>query len=170
MPVLRAYSRRMAEIRYTEGDATAPDTDGNAIIVHVCNDVGGWGRGFVVALSKRWPEPEARYRAWHRGDEGEPFELGAVQLVQVEENRWVANLIGQRGTRPSAGTPPVRYDAIREGLARVRDHALAHDASVFMPRIGCGLAGGKWEHVEPLIDEELTAHGIPVTVVDLPAD
>lgn len=159
----------MAEIRYIHGDATAPDTDGPAIIVHVCNDVGGWGRGFVVAISTRWPAPEARYRAWHRGEEQEPFELGAVQLVHVEENRWVANLVGQRGTRPSNGTPPVRYDAIREGLARVREHAHALQASVFMPRIGCGLAGGTWEQIEPLIDQELAAHGIPVTVVDLPA-
>lgn len=168
-PVLRGYRWGMPEIRYIEGDATAPDTDDNAIIVHVCNDVGGWGRGFVVALSKRWPEPEARYRAWHRGEEREPFELGAVQLVQVEDHRWVANLIGQRGTRPSEGTPPVRYDAIRAGLARVRDHALALQASVFMPRIGCGLAGGTWEHIEPLIEDELTTHGISVTVVDLPS-
>ncbi|MFD7653779.1 hypothetical protein ACFV4N_07340 [Actinosynnema sp. NPDC059797] len=37
-----------------------------------------------------------------------------------------------------------------------------------MPRIGCGLAGGRWDLVEPLVTGELTDHGIPVTVYDVP--
>jgi hypothetical protein len=65
-----------------------------------CNDEGGWGRGFVLALSRRWSEPERRYRAWARGEEDSaPFALGQVQLVPVEESLWVANLIGQHGIR-----------------------------------------------------------------------
>jgi hypothetical protein len=35
-----------------------------------------------------------------------------------------------------------------------------------MPRIGCGLAGGKWSEVEPLIEEHLIAAGVPVTAYD----
>jgi hypothetical protein len=35
-----------------------------------------------------------------------------------------------------------------------------------MPRIGCGLAGGKWERIEPLIISGLSAHDIAVTVYD----
>jgi hypothetical protein len=35
-----------------------------------------------------------------------------------------------------------------------------------MPRIGCGLAGGKWEEIEPLIKEELSAKGIKTVVYD----
>lgn len=157
----------MSEIRYVRGDATAPVGEGPKIIVHVCNDVGGWGRGFVVAISKRWPEPERRYRAWHRGgtDDG-PFELGAVQLVQVAPELWVANLVGQRGLRAEKGRPPVRYDAIAAGLARVRAEAQRLGASVHMPRIGCGLAGGRWEEMEPVIAAELAGHGVPVTVYD----
>ena len=44
-------------IRYVVGDARSPDSAGNKVIVHVCNDIGGWGKGFVIALSKRWPKP-----------------------------------------------------------------------------------------------------------------
>ncbi|HJK89231.1 MAG TPA: hypothetical protein RMH85_21120 [Polyangiaceae bacterium LLY-WYZ-15_(1-7)] len=54
------------DIDYVVGDATRPGGDGPKIIVHVCNDVGGWGRGFVTALSKRWAAPEEAYRAWYR--------------------------------------------------------------------------------------------------------
>jgi hypothetical protein len=35
-----------------------------------------------------------------------------------------------------------------------------------MPRIGCGLAGGTWSRIEPLITERLVKHGIAVTVYD----
>jgi hypothetical protein len=35
-----------------------------------------------------------------------------------------------------------------------------------MPRIGCGLAGGKWEMIEPIILRTLIANGIAVSVYD----
>lgn len=155
-------------IDYIVGDATNPADEGPKIIVHVCNDIGGWGRGFVMAISERWPEPERRYRAWHRSEEETRFRLGEVQLVQVEETIWVANVIGQRDIRAIDGVPPVRYDAIRKGLQQVAKEAGRLQASVHMPRIGCGLAGGKWEDVGKIVEEELVMEGIRVTVYDLP--
>jgi hypothetical protein len=72
-----------ATISYFKGDATQPQAKGNRIIAHVCNDLGGWGKVFVLAVSKRWREPEAAYRAWHRDRSENDFGLGAVQLVSV---------------------------------------------------------------------------------------
>jgi len=158
---------KMTNINYVVGDATDPVGDGPKIIVHVCNDIGGWGRGFVVALSKSWPEPEQRYRAWQRGEEKIPFALGEVQFVQVAENIWVANMIGQHDVRTIGGVPPVRYDAIRKALKRVAAEAAQLKASIHMPRIGCGLAGGKWEEVGRIVEQELTNKSVPVTVYDL---
>jgi O-acetyl-ADP-ribose deacetylase (regulator of RNase III) len=154
-------------INYVIGDATDPNGSEPKIIVHVCNDIGGWGRGFVMAITKRWPRPEQRYRAWHRGEDKRPFSLGEVQFVKVTENIWVANLIGQRDVRTIDGVPPVRYDAIRKGLCRVAAEAQRLGASVHMPRIGCGLAGGKWEEVGRIVETELTNQGVSVTVYDL---
>lgn len=137
------------------------------MIAHVCNDLGGWGKGFVVALSKRWPEPEAAFRRWHRERAGNDFGLGAVQLVQVERYVWVANLVGQRGIRTSRSQGvPVRYEAIDAALARLAPRVRELGASVHMPRIGCGLAGGRWDRVEPLVTARLTGAGVPVTVYD----
>lgn len=153
-------------IHYTKGDATQPQQEGNNIIVHVCNDIGGWGRGFVLALSRRWKEPEQQYRAWFASQED--FALGNVQFVQVEAQLWVANLIGQRGIKSDqSGNPPLRYDALAQGLRKVADYASTISASVHMPRIGCGLASGRWEEVEPLITLHLIQNGISVTVYDL---
>jgi hypothetical protein len=80
------------------------------------------------SLPKRWPEPEAAYRAWYRG--------------------------ARRG-RPA----PV-------GGRRLAGHVIELGASVHMPRIGCGPAGGEWPLVEPLVAGRLAGRGIPVTVYD----
>lgn len=113
-----------AEIKYVVGDATAPNGVGPRIIAHVCNDAGGWGKGFVVAVSRRWQEPEAAYRSWYREKAVNDFALGAVQLVPVGEDLFVANMIGQHGYRPSPGDPPIRYAAIGTALAAVGEQAL----------------------------------------------
>jgi O-acetyl-ADP-ribose deacetylase (regulator of RNase III) len=156
----------MSEITYVRGDATAPSVKGVKLIAHVCNDIGGWGKGFVLALSRRWPEPEAAYRAWHRDRAHNDFGLGAAQFVRVEKYVWVANLIGQRGIRTGSKGVPVRYEAIDTALAHLAAKAAELDASVHMPRIGCGLAGGNWSRVEPLITRRLVERGVAVTVYD----
>jgi O-acetyl-ADP-ribose deacetylase (regulator of RNase III) len=162
----------MASISYAIGDATAPVGQGRRIVCHVVNDIGRWGKGFVVAVSAQWPEPEAAYRHWHAGRGGNDFALGAVQLVAVGDDLWVANVVGQHGiaSRRQAGggrEPPVRYDAIEAGLSRLAVEANRLAATVHMPRIGCGLAGGRWELVEPIVQRTLVAGGVGVTVYDL---
>jgi len=153
-------------IEYVRGDATTPLGKGPKVIAHVCNDLGGWGKGFVLAVSRRWSEPEAAYRRWHRERAGNDFGLGAVQVVQVERLVWVANMVGQRGTRTGSKGVPVRYEAIDTALGALAGRAAELGASVHMPRIGCGLAGGRWERVEPLVVARLRGRGIAVTVYD----
>ena len=156
----------MTDLRVVRGDATSPQAKGTKIVAHVCNDLGGWGKGFVLAVSKRWPESEREYRAWHRGRAGNDFALGAVQLVRVQVDVFVANMIGQHGMRRGSGGPPIRYPAIEQCLNALADHAVCLGASVHMPMIGCGLAGGRWELVEPLITKSLCERDVPVTVYD----
>ncbi len=157
----------MMEIEYVKGDATAPAGDGQKIIVHVCNDLGKWGKGFVLAISRHWKAPEKAYRAAYT-DASQALALGDVQFVQVDDSITVANMIGQHGIKRqnSKAAPPIRYSAIRQGLQTIADYALEHQASIHMPRIGCGLAGGKWEEIETLIGETLLAAGVSVVVYD----
>ena len=155
----------MTEIEYIKADATLPQSEGNIIITHICNDIGGWGKGFVLALSKRWKAPEEQYRKWYQEKDG--FSLGAVQFVQVEDLIWVANIIGQHKIRKDEkGLPPIRYEAVREALTKVAIFAKEKQAHVQMPRIGCGLAGGSWEEIALIIEDTLLAKDIPVPVCD----
>jgi len=127
----------MGTINYIKGDATNPKTDGNKVIVHVCNDIGVWGKGFVMAISKRWKTPENKYRQWFKTNDD--FSLGRTQFVRVENDLWIANVIGQHGIyKDENGNPPVRYDSLSNGLETVSIFALDNNATVHLPRIGCG--------------------------------
>lgn len=170
----------MKPITYLTGDATNPArVPGERIIVaHVVNDEGVWGRGFVVALSKRDPRPEQAYREWHaRACLNRMPRLGRVVEVPYSPlgprtssfNTWVANMCAQRGWRRGDGDPQaLDLDALKLCLSdlarRVNEGVYTR---VVMPRIGCGLGGGKWSDVEPLIDETLCSKGVDVTIYSL---
>lgn len=117
----------MVEVTYVVGDATDPVGDGVKLIAHICNDAGAWGAGFVRALSRRWPEPEAQYRRVFR----ESMEkwgvfpgLETVFLVKVDEGLFVANMIAQHGTIGRNNPHPLDYEALRKCLHTVGTNAL----------------------------------------------
>jgi O-acetyl-ADP-ribose deacetylase (regulator of RNase III) len=166
-------------IQYLKGDATRPIGEGSKCIMHIANTAGGWGRGFVVSLSKRWTGPEEQYRKWYR-DQTHPrfgvFALGNVGWVIVEPELWVANMIAQVGygrsgnqqhkTGKEASLPPIRYNALRTCLTKVAEVAKSTESTIHAPRIGCNLSGGSWDSVEPLIQE--TMHDLQVFIYDFP--
>lgn len=155
----------METINYLKGDATSPKTDGNKIIVHICNDIGAWGKGFVLAISKKWKTPKTEYQNWFKSKEN--FHLGEVQIVQVEKDIWIANLIGQHKIyKDEFENPPIRYDAVLSGLTKISLFANNNNATIHMPRIGCGLAGGTWDKIEPLINQTLIMNEIKTYVYD----
>jgi hypothetical protein len=149
----------MSKITYVTGDATYPQ--GNKgdiqIIMHICNDKGAWGAGFVIAVSKRWKEPEQQYRKLKPEDR----QLGMVQIVQVEKYIFVANMIAQHDIVPINKVQPIRYDALKQCLESVNAAAEFIGATVHAPLLGSGLAGGKWDIIEALIEECIT---VPVTI------
>jgi O-acetyl-ADP-ribose deacetylase (regulator of RNase III) len=143
-------------IEYVKGDATQPIAR-PAIIAHVCNDVGVWAKGFVIAVSKRWKTPELVYRKAHK------LNLNMVQFIDCDDEIIVANMIAQRSVR--GPLPLVRYEALHICLERVAGEALRSGSSIHMPRIGCGLGGGRWEDVAPIIEESCAK--VRVVVYDL---
>ena len=159
----------MIEIKYLRGDATNPiEVDGNKIIIHIVNSKGRWGRGFVLALSKNWKEPEIEYRKWHRNKKG--FELGEVQFVKVEDDIVVCNMVAQKGIGFSNNKPPIRYSALNKCLEKVKEAVENNkdkEISIVAPKIGAGLAQGKWDKIEKLIIENLCKNDIPVYIYEL---
>lgn len=162
-------------ITYLTGDATSPLGAGNKVIPHLCNDIGKWGKGFVLAVSKKWPEPEAEYKRQYQA-QGNKLTLGKVQFVAVlanpGESIWIANMIGQKNIKSlKEGTPdecpPIRYPALYDCLDEVGKFAAANSASIHAPRFGAGLAGGDWRVIEACIQFVLMGqYGRSVTVYD----
>ena len=150
-------------IQYKTGDATEPEGSGVKIVVHCCNDRGKWGAGFTGAISRKWVDPELKYRERARAGR---LSLGDVQFVHVGDKIIVANIVGQRGIRGPDNPVPVHYGAISIGMRKVVKKANYYEASIHMPRMGCGLAGGSWERIEDVLKE--TAGDLSVTVYDLP--
>ena len=126
----------MIPLRIIAGDATNPHAKGPKIIAHVCNDLGGWGKGFVMAISRRWPEPGHAYRQWHHERAGNDFSLGATQLVQVQPDIWVANMIAG----PCANTSPSCADCALEQVPDPVIHAVAGGSGVVGMPHACPLA------------------------------
>lgn len=141
------------KLHYILGDATKPIRK-PVFITHVCNNIGGWGRGFVLALSKTYPEPEQAYR--QRFGSGNPIKLGETQLVEVQPLVYVANMVAQKDIRWHRNEPPIRYNALEKCLSFVYASAKLERAIVQMPRIGAALAGGDWKIISGIIQNIMT--------------
>lgn len=150
-------------ITYLKGDATNPDIAGTVAIAHVLSDTGAYGAGFAKAIGERYPRAREQYEAWAgrlptSAAYQRPFALGAVQWVGVGHylgrahpwhSRWVVNMVAQHGLRSANNPRPLDLDALAECLSAL---GTAHLGPIAMPRIGCGLAGGTWDDVGPLVE------------------
>lgn len=118
------------------------------IVAHVVNDAGKWGKGVSAAIGQRWPVAEADYRAW-RGRA-----LGRVLLSTPEPGVTVAHVCAQHGVRSRVTPVPLHLPSLRLGLFALAQVVL-EGTTVVMPKLGCGLAGGTWPEVEPIIRDAL---------------
>ncbi len=159
--------QQLNQISHVKGSAIVPRGTGNRIIVQVVNDRAlTWGAGFAKNVRQKWPELQTKFTQWIENSKSE-FRLGGVQLTEIEPSLYLASLVAQHGYGPSP-KPRIRYRALAEALQKVSSFALERNASLHMPRIGSGQAGGSWEIVSEIIDEVVCRQGVAVTVYDLP--
>jgi hypothetical protein len=161
-----ATSENSPPMIYLDGDALEPRGEGFKILAHVVNDkTPNWGAGFGLAVRIKWPHVQNAFQEWvrHSGN----LRLGETFCSEVSPTLIVFQMICQRGYGPSV-KPGLRYAALRSCLSQLADTALAEKASIHMPRIGSGEAGGSWELIRQLIDESLCARGLKVTIYTLP--
>jgi O-acetyl-ADP-ribose deacetylase (regulator of RNase III) len=145
-------------ITYLTGDATSPKGDGPHVIIHINNNFGAWGAGFVMSLSQKWPYPELRYKD---GIDDGRLLLGIVQLVQVEENIYVANMVAQDGFPTEERPVAVDYEALTLCLRKLGKH-LPTSYQIHGPRIGTGIGGGDWDTIAEIIERELPDHDVKI--------
>jgi Zn-dependent peptidase ImmA (M78 family)/O-acetyl-ADP-ribose deacetylase (regulator of RNase III) len=157
----------IAQITYLRGDATRPRGTGPRIIAQVVNDSAfTWGGGFSLALREIWPVAQRAFRAWAE-QERRNLRLGNSHVAQVDEGLAVVSMIAQRGFGPSP-KPRIRYVALKACLDALGQVAAERGATVHMPKIGSGQAGGSWNIVRELVEESVCGRGVKVVVYELP--
>ena len=145
-------------IKTIYGDITVTDCN---VIAHGCNCFCVMGAGVALALKKKWP-------AIHLADKatvaGNASKLGTFSRCVVDD-KVVYNLYTQyfygRGKRH------FDYDAFHSALKAMHDNLknTAQDYSkvrIAMPRIGAGLAGGAWDIIKGIIEDEFPDEEITI--------
>jgi O-acetyl-ADP-ribose deacetylase (regulator of RNase III) len=164
---LNAQQGEAAGVTVVKGDATDTRGEGRRILAHVVNDRAAlWGAGFGLAVRKKWPHVQSAFREWATRNP-DMFRLGNVFMSAVDQDVTAFQMICQHGYGPSP-KPRIRYSALQSCLEQLAQHAIEERATIHMPRIGAGQAGGLWELIRQLVDELLCARGLRVTVYDLP--
>jgi len=148
-------------IVYKTGDVLDSE---EPLVAHGCNCSGGFGSGFAKAVATRYPHVREGYlhRFNTRG-----WQLGEVQLIAIGDGsgRIIANCATQqRYGKPTDG-PFVSYPAIRQV---VRNLCQSWPNGFAIPKIGAGLAGGNWDIISEIINEESGSVEVRVYVLDSP--
>ena len=167
--ILFANKSNMPElphIKYHEGDATIPGGTRQKIIAHIVNDkTPNWGGGgFAVSLRKRYPVTQKDFKEWSILEK-DNLCLGRSHFVTISDGLHAFSMVAQHGYGASAN-PRVRYRALETCLTNLRYRAEKLEASIHMPRIGVGNAGGDWSVIEEIVLDTLVNEGVEVNVYD----
>ena len=168
--IIRPVGKKQGDnmgIKFLQGDALEPRGQGFRIVAHVVNDTTpNWGAGFARFLTIRYPEASRDFRAWALNDRNN-LSLGKSYLSVVWEDLGIFHMVAQHGYGKSP-TPRIRYNALENCLRQLAAVAKEFSASVHMPRIGTGYAGGSWPVIRELIEDTLVRKGVSVTVYSMP--
>lgn len=165
------------ELRYKTGNVLEPTESGSLLLVHNCNNLGVMGAGIAAGIRAKWPHVYEAYHEWYN-DSGhedviwssaDSMCLGDIQIVAGQQNINIVNLIGQKEFSEIHGIPPIRYEAIREGLYHLRYYyqSLKEKPNIISPKFGAGLSKGLWSDVEKLIIEAFGREKLTWTVYSL---
>ena len=162
-----------SRIQWLTADITeiGPGTEPVVIAHVVSNAAHAWSRqGVAAALARTFPQAAAAYRSWTIASP-DNLELGHThELPQDLGGRpvTIVSMVAQEGYGPGVVTR-LHHAALRECLARVGIVAGRERATVHLPRIGAGQAGGRWDLIEADIIHELSDRGVAVCVHTLPS-
>ena len=155
-------------LTFVYGDATEPrQGQGHRVIAHIVNDTTpNWGAGFARAVKTKWDFVQQDFRRW-ADESSHNLCLANTHMTDISDDLSVVHMVAQRGYGPSV-KPRIRYEALRQCLEHLAEIAVKRRATVHMPRIGSGQAGGHWGIIQELIDDSLVWRGVDVTIYDLP--
>jgi O-acetyl-ADP-ribose deacetylase (regulator of RNase III) len=132
------------------------------VIGHGCNCFCTMGKGLAVSMKKAFPEIVMADQCTRKGDKKK---LGTFTHVDYGD-LIVLNLYTQYDYALKYGDDLVfaNYDAIRDCMKGIKKRYSGK--RIGLPLIGAGLAGGDWNKISQIIEDELGDED--VTIVQLP--
>ena len=152
-------------MKSTRGDLVEMAKQGQFdVILHGCNCWCEMGAGIAKAIRHNFPEA---YRADLETTPGDPGKLGTCSFasspVEGGEVDVVNAYIQFNYSKQREDEVLVDYDAVSSCMHWVKERYSGR--RIGLPKIGAGLAGGDWNRISRIIDEEL--EGEDVTLVEL---
>lgn len=129
-------------IEYTYGNILTTDAK---YIAHCVNAQHAMNSGVAKAIREQYPKAYDDYMS-------SQLVLGKVILSKNEPHN-ILHIVGQKYYGREQGRVYVDYVALRRGIHTINKHITE---PVAFPKIGCGLAGGDWNIVSQIIEEEST--------------
>lgn len=136
------------------------------IIVHGCNCQCRMKSGIAKEIAARIPEAEAADNATTKGDASKLGSWSHAHTMPTD-GHYVTVINAYTQVYWGTDSRKVDYGAIRKVFRSLSKALIGNYEGyrVGYPKIGCGLAGGDWEIVSKIIDEEL--EGCDHTCVEL---
>lgn len=120
------------------------------VIVHQCNCFHNFGAGIALQILKKFP---LAFEADKTTEYGSKAKLGSISYCTIPLGRGfiIANGYSQFGC--GVGRLQTNYEAVRRVFQKVKKEFSG--MKIGYPLYGSGLAGGNWEIISKIIDEEL---------------
>ena len=134
------------KIKYCYGDILNTDIK---YICHCVNSQGIMGSGIAKQIKAKYPKAYEVYK--DRYNIKNKLPLGIIIGADCGSHT-ILNLVGQKNYGKN-GRLYLDYIALRQGIKTINNNI---SESVAFPMIGCGLAGGNWQLVSEIIEEEST--------------
>lgn len=121
------------------------------VVIHGCNCFCAMDAGVAKQIKKAFPEAYEADLATKCGDRKK---LGSISTALVEQNGHVAVIVnGYTQYYYEGNQPLVDYEAVRSVMRLVAEQFTGK--RIGYPKIGAGLAGGDWNVIARIINEEL---------------
>lgn len=149
-------------MKTVKGDLIEMASEGEFdIIIHGCNCFHTMGSGIAAQIRSEYPEA---YKADLKTNKGNYLKLGEYSAAQVRNKNnkifYIMNAYTQfrygidRG--PYENSVHVDYSAIRLVFKKIVENTnnFVREINIGFPMIGAGLAGGDWDVILNIIEEE----------------
>lgn len=123
------------------------------IIMHGCNCFCNMGAGIAKEIKKQFPRAYAVDCETKRGDGNKLGTISVAHYYNVDVVNAYTQFTFGRGLQ-------LDYKALRECLKTIKQEYSGK--RIGMPKIGCGLAGGNWDKIQEMIEEELKDEDVTI--------